>query len=170
MLMGDRINLVSPTLDDWINVKGIWEDEETMADVGGAAPLPLKRYRAWWSDIFERRKAENAYFLILDKDNAECFGESGFHGFNRETGRAVLNVKVKSGHRNRGIGSEALALILRHFFEDWGGGALESVVRMTNAAGRRRLLEAGFTDYLVLDEWAMLEMREAGWKRSRRPE
>ena len=85
--MGNVIRLVEPTKSDWQLIKGIWEDPNTMEDIGGIQALSEERYNQWYQKMFVIDNAKNKYFLILHEDTNECIGEVSFHNYNRGCSR-----------------------------------------------------------------------------------
>lgn len=146
MITGKKLNLVMPTREDHENVQGIWEDPETMRDLGGVVPISNERYLAWWADLFEERQYENEYYLILDTENSECFGEASFQYTDITVKRAMLNLKIKAGHRGQGIGSEALELLLEQYFEIFGGLVMEDCIAPANERAADWLKARGFRE------------------------
>jgi len=146
MLTGKNILLVKPTINDYLFIKNIWEDEKTMLLVGGIQPLSKERFKNWYDYMFLEKKNENRYFLIMTKDKKECLGEISFHRYDNITKTAELNIKVLFGHRGKGIGKEALTLLIKYFFKEWGGKAMTDIIRDDNMDGYNALKKFGFKE------------------------
>lgn len=144
MIIGKKLNLVMPTKEDHENLQSIREDEATMREAGGVAPMDHERFLAWWAELFEDRQYENEYYLILDNENSECFGEASFRYTDITVKRARLDIKIKAKRRGLGLGTEALALLLEQYFEVFGGLVIEDIVSGSNARGMAWLLRHGF--------------------------
>ena len=99
MIIGKKVILREPSLADYVFVKTIWEDEETMRAVGGPHPLTLDKYKSWYKTYFVDQKTKHRYYLIIDKQNKECLGEVSFHILDSKTRTAELNIKVMYKHR-----------------------------------------------------------------------
>ena len=144
--MGNVIKLVAPTKSDWQLVKRIWEDPETMKDVGGVQPLSEERYTQWYEKMFVLDKDKNKYFLVLQEDTHQCIGEISFHNYDKEEKKARLNIKIKSNCRNHGFGRKALDLLLHYYFTEWNGEIMEDIVDIKNTNGYRTLKNYGFKE------------------------
>ncbi len=158
--MGSVIKLVAPTKGDWQLVKVIWEDPETMEDVGGIQPLSEKRYYQWYQKMFVLDKDKNKYFLILHEDTNQCIGEVSFHKYDKEEKKARLNIKIKSNCRNYGFGKQALDLLLHYYFNEFNGVIMEDIIDIKNQNGYRMLKKYGFKEIRRDKEEILLEMRK----------
>jgi RimJ/RimL family protein N-acetyltransferase len=168
MLRGKLVNLVEPSRIDHELVRSIWEDQETMAEVGGIAPLTEEKYKEWWLYMFDEKADENQYFLVLDTDNCECFGEVSFHRFDKVTRRAMFNIKIHTKFRGRGYAKEAIDLMLEHFFDVWKGEVMEDSVREQNRRGLEYMKEYGFRERGRDKDEVLLEMRREDWVKTRK--
>ena len=146
MITGKKLNLVMPTREDHENVQCIWEDPDTMRDIGGVVPISHEQYLAWWADLFEERQYENEYYLVLDTENSECFGEASFEYPDITVKRARLNLKIRARHRGKGIGTEALGLLLEQYFEVFGGLVMEDCIAPANQRTAEWLKDRGFSE------------------------
>ena len=144
MIIGSNITLIPPTQADWPTVRDIWEDEATMADVGGIHRLSAPTYRAWYRFMFEDKAAENTYYLIFSNKMRRCVGEVSFHHYAPTTQKAMFNIKIKYAERGRGFGQEAMDLLLDFFFNQWGGHVMEDALAKNNHNGLRVLTNYGF--------------------------
>ena len=124
----DCIVLVEPRITDWPYVKAIWEDPETMQDVGGIQELSEDRYESWFKKVIVDEKQKNKYYLIFDKKENKCLGEVSFHRYDIGTKTAQLNIKVKKEYRDKGVGSRAIGLLLEYYFTEWKGEVMEDAV------------------------------------------
>jgi len=144
--MGNVIKLIEPTKGDWQLVQGIWEDPETMEDVGGVQPLSEERYNQWYQKMFVLDKDKNKYFLILQGDTNQCIGEISFHNYDKEEKKARLNIKIKSNCRNHGFGRQALDLLLHYYFNVFKGEIMEDRIDIKNTNGYKTLKNYGFKE------------------------
>lgn len=133
-----------PSLSDFQNVKSIWEDEKTMADVGGVFPIDEDSFMKWYDNMFVSAKNTNCYFLIFC--NGACAGEVSFHRFDKDKGTAELNIKVKHEFRGLGIGRKALDHILSVFFNEWNGLEMYDTLWKENRNGIEALKKFGFRE------------------------
>ncbi len=163
--MGSVIKLVAPTKGDWQLVKGIWEDPETMEDVGGIQPLSEERYTQWYQKMLVLDKDINKYFLILHEDTHQCIGEISFHNYDKEEKKARLNVKIKSNYRNHGFGRQALDLLLHYYFNEFNGEIMEDRIDIKNQNGYRALQNYGFKEISRDKEEIVIEIRREEYEK-----
>jgi RimJ/RimL family protein N-acetyltransferase len=156
--------LVEPKITDWPYVKAIWEDPETMQDVGGIQELSEDRYKSWFNKVIVDGRHISKYYLIFDKERNRCLGEVSFHRYNPITKTAELNIKVKKEYRNMGVGSSAIRLILEYYFTEWKGEVMEDPVWIKNRNGIERLKRIGFKEGRRDKEEVVLRMNHEEWK------
>ena len=152
-----------PTIDDYNLVKRIWEDEETMAAVGGIQELSESRYASWYHNIIETGRDSHKYLLIFLDSN--CVGEVSFHRFDSATGSAELNIKVKSKIRNRGIGKKALDHLLKIFFREWHGQKIADRLGKDNHEGYRALSAYGFSEISRDNKTVLMALLKSDYER-----
>jgi len=140
----NKIEFRIPSISDYENVKSIWEDERTMADVGGVFPIDETDYLKWFDRMFVSGKNKNCYYLIFFDD--ACAGEVSFHRFDPVERTAELNIKVKHEYRRKGIGKKALDHILTVFFKEWYGIEMFDTLRKENTNGIESLKAYGFKE------------------------
>jgi RimJ/RimL family protein N-acetyltransferase len=161
------IKLVKPSLEDWLLVKNIWEDENTMEDVGGIILLSKENYNNWYKRIFEIEQSIHKYYLITDNESNNCYGEVSFHRYDKKNKKAELNIKVKKDYRNKGIGTKALDILLKYYFTEWGGEIMEDRLRIENINGYKSLLGYGFIEIKRDKEEILVEIRKGDWIKKR---
>ncbi|MBN2352719.1 MAG: GNAT family N-acetyltransferase [Spirochaetales bacterium] len=142
--MNGEVSFRKPTSEDYELVRGIWEDPETMAAVGGVQPRSAAEYARWFESVMVHHADVNCYFLVFSGN--DCVGEVSFHHYDRTAGTAELNIKTKTAWRGRGIGKRALHFILSVFFNEWGGREMRDTVWEKNPLGRNALLKFGFRE------------------------
>ncbi len=162
-----NIKLVQPSLKDWLYVKNIWEDENTMEDVGGIILLSKERYNNWYKKIFEIEKTIHKYYLIFNSENNICYGEVSFHRYDKENKKAELNIKVKKEYRNKGIGTKALDILLKYYFSEWCGEIMEDRLRIENINGYKSLVAYGFIETRRNNEEIVVKIRKGDWIKKR---
>lgn len=140
----NKIDFLIPSLSDFENIKNIWEEEKTMADVGGIVPIDEAGYRKWYENMFVSGKDKNCYYLIFL--NGACAGEVSIHRFDPEKKTAELNIKVKFEFRGLGIGNKALDHILSVFFNEWNGLEMYDTLWKENRNGIKVLKAYGFKE------------------------
>jgi len=164
MLSGNHIQLIRPSLNDWQQVKAIWEDPATMKEVGGIHPLPKDRYEQWFQRMLIDGKEEHDYYLIYEIKDNQCVGEVSFHCYNHETKTAMFNIKVKHAHRGNGYATEAMDLIFDYYFNVWQGEIMEDSIALNNTVGLQRLTKYGFKEVKRDHEAVWVELKRQDWK------
>jgi diamine N-acetyltransferase len=165
MIIGNNIILREPKISDWLHIKHIWEDEETMKDVGGIHELNEEKYGQWYRYVTIEKNTENKYFLIFDKEQKTCFGEVSFHRYDKIKKKAMFNIKVNAQYRNKGIGYEAMDLILDYYFNLWDGEIMEDTIWENNPNGLQKLINYGFREVRRDEEGIWIEIRKKEWKK-----
>jgi len=164
MLDGKLVTLRRPTAADHDLVRSIWEDEDTMADVGGVCPLPPEKWERWHRRMFHEAAASNEYYLVYGKASGECAGEVSFHDHDPAAGRAMFNVKIKRHLRGGGLGREAMDLLLGLFFDAWEGRVMEDSLWEGNPGGLAAMLAYGFTETGRDADGIRVELDRAAWE------
>ncbi|MCL5037924.1 MAG: GNAT family N-acetyltransferase [Chloroflexi bacterium] len=163
-MQGKRIYLKRPTVDDYLLVKDIWEDEETMEDVGGICELSKERYEKWYNRIFVSDKNRNCYYLVFENKSSSCCGEVSFHQFDELTRRAMFNIKIVKKYRGLGYGKESMDLILDEFFRKWNGEVMEDTLWEKNPNGLNIIKKYGFKEVKRDEEGIWVELNRKEWE------
>lgn len=164
MLEGKKLYLREPDSGDYLYVKGIWEDSETMADVGGVHPLSLDAYEKWREKMCVSARSSNAYFLVFDRESRECLGEASFHNYDSASGAASLNIKIIKKYRGRKCGRESLDLLLGYYFDVAGGRVMRDLIWEKNPGGLAALLNYGFHEIRRGSDGILVEITASEWK------
>jgi RimJ/RimL family protein N-acetyltransferase len=138
---GKSVYIKQPEFGELDYVEELWSDEETMKDVGGIIPFPIERRKPWYEKMVCPTDEKNFYCLIYNHDDVPV-GEVSFHRFNIEEKIADFNIKVQHKYRNKGYGKEAMKLLLRYYFYDFGGQVVFDDV--INEKGQKALQSFGF--------------------------
>lgn len=138
---GNLVYIKKPEIEELNYIAELWSDCETMADVGGAVPLPIEKRKAWYERMVNPTDGKNFYCLIYTLDNVPV-GEVSFHRFDKAEGKADFNVKVQSKYRSKGYAKEAIQLLLGYYFYDFGGQVIYDDVM--NEKGQKALGNFGF--------------------------
>ncbi|MGL4730012.1 MAG: GNAT family N-acetyltransferase [Clostridium sp.] len=143
---GNLVYIKKPDYEDIEYIKKLWTDEDTMKDVGGIIICDDKKWDNWYKRMVYPGNGKNFYCLIYDINNLPV-GEVSFHGYDRNTKTADLNVKVEYIHRGNSYGNEAIKLLLNYYFNEFGGEVIFDNV--ANENGVNALKKWGFE---VLEE------------------
>lgn len=138
---GSLVYIKQPSFEELEYVNELWNDEDTMADVGGVHPFPLEKRGEWYKRMVSPSDGKNCYFLIFNREGNPV-GEVSFHRYDDRYGSAELNIKVQKKFRGRGYSKEAVRLILEYFFYEFGGKLMKDEV--ININGQEALRKFGF--------------------------
>lgn len=161
LITGKFLFLKEPKLNDYEKIKNIWEDEDTMKDVGGVILLPEDKYIEWHENMIIKGKDRNRYFLIIDKESSNCLGEISFHRYNINTKTADLNIKILKRFRGQGKAKESLDLLLDFYFNTFKGLIIQDHIGINNINGLNVLINYGFEEKYRNDEEILIELTKS---------
>ena len=92
----------------------------------------------------ERSLGARLWLTIVAAGSDECRGQIDVHEAELQHGRADLQIWIVPAHRNRGLGSAALALAGRWLIEDAGLERVQLLIEPGNAAMLACAASAGF--------------------------
>lgn len=142
-LTGERIFLAPPEPEDaadlarWLNDPAVW------VPFGFDLPASVEGERQWVSALPGRKDEIN--LLILEKLSARPLGLVGLRNIDGVNGTARLGVLVGEAEgRGKGIGTEAVRLVLAHGFDYLGLRRVNLSVLAGNAAALSMYEKLGF--------------------------
>ncbi|WP_051931602.1 GNAT family N-acetyltransferase [Clostridium sp. KNHs214] len=138
---GNLIYIKKPQFYELTYVKKLWANEETMKDVGGALDFSKEKWDSWYKKMVEPGDGRNFYCLIYNNEH-QSVGEVSFHRYDEINKTAEFNIKIESKYRGRGYANEAMKLMLKYYFYEFGGEVmLDEVI---NVNGQQALKKFGF--------------------------
>jgi 8-oxo-dGTP pyrophosphatase MutT (NUDIX family)/RimJ/RimL family protein N-acetyltransferase len=138
---GKLVYIKQPDFCELEYVSELWNDEETMRDVGGTILFPEDKRDAWFKRMVYPTDEKNFYCLIYTLDNVPV-GEVSFHRFDKEAGTADFNIKIHNKHRGQGYAGEAIQMLLSFYFYNFNGQVIFDNV--ANENGQKALEKFGF--------------------------
>ena len=153
----------APALFAWIN------DRESALLAAPYAPVHERDHEAWFEDV--RRRDDVVLFGIRSRDDDRLLGTCQLRAIDRRARAAELRIRLgDEDDRGRGLGSEAVGLLLRHAFDDLNLRRVSLQVLATNeralavyrAAGfeeEGRLREAAYVDGSYVDVLLLATLR-----------
>lgn len=164
-MRGDQVALEplraedSPRLFEWIN------DRKLVLLSAPFEPVSRADHDAWFERI--RRAEDVEIFGIRLLEGDELIGSCQLKDIDRAGGVAELQIRIGAqGERGRGLGTEAVGLLLDHAFDDLGLRRVglevfpgnERAIRSYEKAGFRRegvrrhaaLIEGEWTDAIIM--------------------
>lgn len=140
-----RVYLITPTQNDVTGyIRHLWADEETMRDVGGTHVMDAHRAVQWFAAWIDPGSKERRYFLIVRKEDGYPVGEACFHSYDESTGMAKFRMNIETKYRRNGYAREALELILRFYFGQYGGQVMVDDIAPDNKRAQQVFMKFGF--------------------------
>lgn len=119
MIYGDRIRLVAleredlPLFVEWFN------DHEVREGIMMYLPISLAQEERWFEKMLERPQDEQPLTIeVSDGDEWVKIGNMGFFNFDHHAHSAEVGIVLgNKDYWNKGYGTEAMTLLLKHGFE-----------------------------------------------------
>lgn len=114
-------------------------DEETQGEMGEEEQ---ERVRAWYAT--RRTQTDRLDLAIVDRASGMLVGEAVFNEYDDSTGNVNFRILIGSEGQGKGLGTEAIALFLRHGFEVLGLHRVGLEVYSFNPRAERVYVKNGF--------------------------
>lgn len=145
MIEGDRLRLRPWREDDLSALTALRNDLATQAQLlaraRGSDPVQLRDWLHARTSL-----AGRLFFVIADRLSDECSGYLQLDELDFVDRRAELGICLGVEMRGRGLGSEAIALVLRHLVRNWNLRKVHLRVRADNALARACYRKLGFQE------------------------
>lgn len=146
----DDIDAMGPVLAD-PDVLRLTGSVTTTAEVAQADPELDDRTRQWYSS--RAAQADRLDLAIIDRASGRCVGEVVLNELRPEQDACNLRILVGPEGRGRGLGTEAVRLVLDHAFATTDLHRISLDVQADNVRARRSYASAGFAvEGLLRDE------------------
>lgn len=181
VIKGERVSLRGLELNDIPMFLLYWNKKEFMDYTGRTSPVTKLELIEWIKKTWHDRKDKESYtFAIVYRENALVIGYISIKNKNTISRRAGLSIGIFIPElRNKGLGSEALKLILNYCFNTLNLLSIELNVFTNNpraiscytklgfqSIGIRR--KADFVDNEYLDD-LMMDLLVEEWKNKKYP-
>jgi RimJ/RimL family protein N-acetyltransferase len=112
-----RLRAVEP--ENWALYDG-WNRDDEQARAMDAVPFPQSReaVKRWAAEESLRLPTDDRARFVIENTEGEAVGDVTVHGTDRRVGTFSYGITVRREHRRRGYASEAIALVLRYFFQE----------------------------------------------------
>jgi RimJ/RimL family protein N-acetyltransferase len=143
-LTGDRVVLRPLTAADTETMAEVIDDPETARLTGSAGhpPLSAERLRAWYGSRAEQ--TDRLDLGLVDRASGELVGELVLHEWDEPNRSCGFRIAVGPRGRDRGLGREAVRLLLGYGFEQLGLHRVHLEVYAFNPRALRVYERVGF--------------------------
>ncbi|HXY91540.1 MAG TPA: GNAT family N-acetyltransferase [Acidimicrobiia bacterium] len=115
-LAGKLVRLREPRLDDLDAFVAFADSDGDRLAGETNLPRTAEQSRRWLDDLLTRPREDDTAFLVLESAEGAVAGSVSVNRANRRHGRFSYGIALFPPFRRRGIGSEAIVLLLRFYF------------------------------------------------------
>ena len=138
----DKVSIRRPLQEDINFISQLWQDERTMADVGGTVDYSPSQMKEWFNRIMDKNNISDNFFIIFA--DSEFAGEISFHRYSVDDNTADFNIKILNNLRGNGYSSKAMQCFFYYVFEIIKLNALYDELYSDNKRGINALGKMGF--------------------------
>ncbi len=146
-LIGSRIVLRECTSSDCVHIHRWWNDQQTTLWMGRRfrRPTTIEERKEGLEKVINQPPEGSVYFAIADKGTLAYIGGIDLTSIDWTDKNAVLSIVIgDEANRNKGYGSEAIQLLLRHAFQEMKLHKIELNVSAKNEQALRCYMKNGF--------------------------
>jgi RimJ/RimL family protein N-acetyltransferase len=124
-LKGKKVTLQPFMQDDWIKMLPILEEPEVNRLTGSVvnddeannsiSSEEIERIKKWYQS--RNQQMDRLDVAIIENETGELVGEVVFNDYNETTQNVNFRILIGAKGRNKGLGTEAIALFLQYGFE-----------------------------------------------------
>lgn len=140
---GDKVYFRVPNKDELRFIKELWEDPETMLEVGGPISWEWHKYEEWFKNRIRLNPNNHYYCLIFNFDD-QLVGEVSYRLIDQEKMIGAQNIKIKANHRRNGYAKDALLTFLNYCFNNRGLRLMTDEIAIDNKVSHDFFLNLGF--------------------------
>jgi RimJ/RimL family protein N-acetyltransferase len=156
MLRGSRVSLESLRPEDAVPMFQWINDRELVVLSSPFKPVERGSHEEWFERIQHQDDVE--IFGVRLHEDDRLIGSCQLNRIDRKAGTCQLQIRIgEPAGRDRGLGTEAVRLLLRHAFEDLGLARVTLDVFATNRRAIRVYEKAGFSLVGVRRRDALIE-------------
>ena len=151
----ERLILKEIKIQDSASIFDIFSNEEIMKYYG---QFPIKSNEeaenliTMFDDNFKNGKGIR--WCILLKEEKRIIGTCGYHNWNKRHSRAEIGYELSMDSWGKGYIKEALKSVIEYGFTIMGLNRIEAVVYPKNIASLKSLINHGFKEEGILEEYA----------------
>jgi RimJ/RimL family protein N-acetyltransferase len=154
MIYGERIRFRAPEREDLPLFKDWINDPEVRQGISMYAPMSMAREEEWFEEMLKRPPDEMPFTIETEVDGAwKAIGNCGFFNLDWRTRSTEFGIMIgEKAHWNKGYGTEAVGLLLRHGFDTLNLNRITLKVYASNKRAIRTYEKAGFVKEGVMRE------------------
>jgi len=138
-----RVKLRSVSIEDyeplflWVN------DRDTRIQSGAFKPVSWIEHKKWIEEILQAKDSE--VLIIANRTDESAIGHVLLTEISSVHRSCSLSIRIGSEvNRNKGLGTEAMALLLEYAWRDLGLNRIQLTVRTDNERAKRSYQKSGF--------------------------
>jgi RimJ/RimL family protein N-acetyltransferase len=142
---GERVRLRAIEPADW-PVYHAWNDDDDQARSLYSIPFPqsAEAARQWAQQEAMRKPDGDAFRLVIENVQGEVVGDLTTHDCDARVGTFSYGISIRRDQRRQGYAAEAIALVLRYFFQELRYQKVTVSVYSFNEASARLHESLGF--------------------------
>ncbi len=119
MWQGKRVRLRAIEPSDW-QVYFTWNQDHGQARRVAGLPVPqsAEAVRQWAQQESIRKPDGDAFRFVIEDDSGEVVGDLSTHHCDPRVGSFSYGITIGREHRRMGYAAEAIALVLRYYFQE----------------------------------------------------
>lgn len=116
---GERVRLRAIEPEDWATYHA-WNEDDEQARALYAIPFPqsAEAARQWAAREATRKPEGDAFRFVIENAAGDVVGDLTTHDCDTRTGAFSYGISVRHDQRRQGYAAEAIALVLRHYFQE----------------------------------------------------
>ena len=116
---GKRVRLRAIEPSDWA-VYFAWNQDDEQARGVSSIPFPqsAEAVRQWAHQEATRRPEGDSFRFVIENETGEVVGDLTTHHCDARAGSFSYGITIRREHRRNGYAAEAIALVLRYYFQE----------------------------------------------------
>ena len=146
MIYGEGIRLRAPEREDLPRFVAWLNDPEVRENLAMYLPISMAQEENWFEDILKRPPETHPLVIeVQEKDDWVPIGNMGVFDHNKISRSAELGIMIgNKAYWNKGFGTRAIQLMLKHCFETLNLNRVSLIVYQTNPRAIRCYEKVGF--------------------------
>jgi len=138
-----RVRLRSVSSEDYESLFRWVNDRDTRIQSGAFEPVSWMEHKEWIERTLQAKDAK--IFIIANRQDGSAIGHVLLTEISSVHRSCSLSIRIGSEvDRNKGLGTEAMTLLLEYAWRDLGLNRIQLTVRTDNERARRSYQKSGF--------------------------